>query len=809
MEGERHLGAKNAAVATVPVGCVQYKLEEKVAYLATDKSQRPARSSPRAAQNRHTCTFHTRSIPYIQNKHTVMADGMFLREIRSGPRRIRHWEDKEKEAWLPPESFPAPEGEMGARDMEENWRGMEEQKDEEIKKEPKIREKKCNEDLAALVMGYAKHVETGAWEQARACLEQATAEPPAPHPSSVDAPKSARRGVVYALQEMGETLLSSLRKRLGWRLCIDKKARLAIVGHGGTSAAPDLLERQILSPLREAAYTVVTSGESVSSLELEGDGGALLLALGMEVEDRMAAFHGHDPTPRQNHFKHFDNAGPGSQPEETRVWEDRCRAALMLVARTPGLLSLHCCALSLQRLAVSSPSSLDCVLAALSLLEPSWEVDATLIELTARPSLGCGLQGWRMTPELLPPSGGCTKWIKPLTGTDNDPLAQLARDMWAQFHRACRVQVQSIPDPQGAQEEKGSRRLRMAGAAEVPLSPPIPKTLTASPLRPAPLLAQLLERMRTAWSKARATHEQKAAGLRLGRAGLALVRSGLGADEVNADVLGHLLPLCFALMEEYEQEELQVLGYVTWCFAAHKSRGPALSSFLPIQVQVFRRGLKVLVKRCVVLRLLLFCTTELLRLNLPSATRGERRDPTRDQRDADGDFRDAILQDLLAALTRASPSKDPRITFALLEGLHRLVPLYSQDYHLVRYLRALTQALMFVPLEEGDAAVRVAALRTILLVLAQCHVMIHQHAFETLAQVLRLYLLLVRRGEKQTEADHIVSSLCRDVANVIREKCPRHTLVNLESFIKTLREEGGYDTELDSIWPQNEIEMGT
>lgn len=38
MEGERHLGAKNAAVATVPVGCVQYKLEEKVAYLATDKS---------------------------------------------------------------------------------------------------------------------------------------------------------------------------------------------------------------------------------------------------------------------------------------------------------------------------------------------------------------------------------------------------------------------------------------------------------------------------------------------------------------------------------------------------------------------------------------------------------------------------------------------------------------------------------------------------------------------------------------------------------------------------------------------------
>jgi len=171
-----------------------------------------------------------------------------------------------------------------------------------------------------------------------------------------------------------------------------------------------------------------------------------------------------------------------------------------------------------------------------------------------------------------------------------------------------------------------------------------------------------------------------------------------------------------------------------------------------------------------------------------------------------GGWRDAVLEDLLAALARASPSSssnDQSIVFASLEGMHRLLPVYKDGFLLVRYLRALTQVLAFAPLEEGDDAVRVVALRTLLLVLGQCHVVIHQHALETLAQVLRVYLLLERReGEKQTEEDRMVMGLCREVAGVLREGCKGQARQGLEAFVRGLGEEGSYGMELHRIWPR-------
>jgi hypothetical protein len=440
------------------------------------------------------------------------------------------------------------------------------------------------------------------------------------------------------------------------------------------------------------------------------------------------------------------------------------------------------------------------VIAALSLLEPTWDVNTALAELTAGPSFGGGLQGWKSEPELpLPPallSGRGGGVIVPLTGEDDAALMEVARGMWTRFRQACRGQQREGQAGEKTQKETTTTNSKSKITLLSPSSSPPPPP---PPSPPSPLIIQLLAHMRLAWSTARAAHKEKTVARRLGRVALALVRSGLRVGEVNGEVLGHLLPLCFALMEEYEREEAQVLGYVIWVFLVDKATGTELAWYLSIQMQVFQRGLKVLVKQPCVLRLLLFCTTELLRLTLR-----EQQVQQRGGEGGGGGWRDAVLEDLLAALARASPSSsrnDQGIMFALLEGMHRLLPLYKDGFLLVRYLRALTQVLAFAPLEEGDDAVRVVALRTLLLVLGQCHVVIHQHALESLAQVLRVYLLLVRRGEEeQTEEDRMVMCLCREVACVLREGCKGPARQGLEAFVQGLREEGGYNTELSGIW---------
>lgn len=381
----------------------------------------------------------------------------------------------------------------------------------------------------------------------------------------------------------------------------------------------------------------------------------------------------------------------------------------------------------------------------------------------------------------------------PLTGKDDAALMEVARGMWTRFRQACRGQKKKkAMIIETTTTNSKQNKITLLSSSSPPSSPP-----------PSPLLIQLLARMRLAWSTARASHKEKAAARRLGRAALALGRSGLRVREVNGEVLGHLLPLCFALMEEYEREETQVLGYVIWCCAVDKTTGTELAWYLPIQMQVFQRGLKVLVKQPNVLRLLLFCITELLRLT----AREQQAQAQQRGGGGGGGWRDAVLEDLLAALARASPSSssnDQSIMFALLEGLYRLVPLYQEGFLLMRYLRALTQVLAYAPLEEGDDAVRVVALRTLLLVLGQCQVVIHQHALETLAQVLRMYLLLVRRGEEtQTEEDRMVMGLCREVAGVLREGCKGQARQGLEAFVEGLRDEGGYATELNEIWPNS------
>ena len=757
---------------------------------------------------------HRASHAYTARSHSPHRqenmEGMLIREVKRGPRRVQPQQHDEHE-WLPPEALRTEEEEVAAADAEAAWRDMQEQQQQEEEAgHPKVKEPRYTQRLAALVLEYTNGVEQGAWARARTCLDQAV-----PPPSS----SSNEEDAIYALQDMATALLSSLKKRPGWGITTVEE-HLVIKGHGGASAAPVMLEVEILSPLRKAVKGAMARrrrGKTVSTpLELEGEGGALVLALAME-EDRGTDSQQQRQQEQQQREQHDSD----KDEDDDNLSGDLAHTALVLVTHSPSLCSLHCCALVLAHhlplsssssstsssSSSSSPLALDCVIAAFSLLEPTWNVNTTLTELTAGPSFGGGLQGWKSKPELLLPpallTGGGGGVIMPLRGEDDKRVMEMARGMWTRFRLACHGQ-------EGEQVGEGTKKkalitettTRSSKKMITLLSPSSPSPSLSPPPPPSsPLIIQLLARMRLAWSTARAAHKEKKAAQRLGRAALALVRSGLRVGEVNGEVLGHLLPLCFALMEEYEREEAQILGYVIWCFAADKATGTELAWFLPIQMQVFQRGLKMLVKQPGVLRLLLFCVTELLRLTLMEQQEKQQQGGGRG-----GGWRDAVLEDLLAALARASPSSssnDQSIVFASLEGMHRLLPLYKDGFLLVRYLRALTQVLAFAPLEEGDDAVRVVALRTLLLVLGQCHVVIQQHALETLAQVLRVYLLLERRGgEKQTEEDRMVIRLCREVAGVLREGCKGQARQGLEAFVQGLGEEGSYSTELNGIWPR-------
>ncbi len=641
-----------------------------------------------------------------------------LREVKRGPRRIQEVGPEGQDAWLrPPPQQDGDAVDEAEVEAEAAWRDAQEAQ------QHKAKAPRYPERLAVLVREYTQGVEQGAWAQARTSLGQVSTE------------EEGGTAGIHALEDMATALLASLRKRSGWGVHVDKaRQRVVLQGQGGASVSPEVLGEQILTPLREAARRTMKGAAAVGGLQQEG--GALVLALVMEEEAN----------------------------------EERCRAALDLVARMPCLLALHCCALGLaSRDDLTSPLALDCGVAALSLLEPTWQLDACLAELTSRPSPSGGLQGWKSKPELLLPAElqGHDLTIRPLVGEDDGEAMEVARGMWARFREAITAQ----PPARSSAEKKNARR---RGA---------PPKDNDEEEEETSLVVHLLARVRQAWAAARAAHRQQAAAPRLGRAALALVRTGLAVGEVDALVLGHLLPLCFALMEEYEREEAQVLGYVTWCLAAHKTTPAALACHAPIQMQVLQRCLKVVGRKPAMLRLLFFCLTELCRLSSSSAAQ---------------QWRGVVLEDLIAALARAAPGEQG-VVFALLEGLHRLVPLFGEGYLLVRYYRPLTQVLTMAPLEEGEDAVRLVALRTLLLVLRQCDVMVHQHALETLAQVLRVYLLLSRRGDRRTATDRETMALCAEVATVLRTESKGREEA-LEAFVQGVVKEGGYEEELSVFW---------
>lgn len=135
--------------------------------------------------------------------------------------------------------------------------------------------------------------------------------------------------------------------------------------------------------------------------------------------------------------------------------------------------------------------------------------------------------------------------------------------------------------------------------------------------QPRSLVIGLLERLRARWStvcsssssarpetNTRGGWRTAAAERRVvARAllGLLLLHGSFEVDDTAEEVVGHALPLCFALMEPFNSDEegegLQHLGFLAWArMAAVESLGPHMVWHTGIQAAVFSRCFNVCVR---------------------------------------------------------------------------------------------------------------------------------------------------------------------------------------------------------------------
>lgn len=216
-----------------------------------------------------------------------------------------------------------------------------------------------------------------------------------------------------------------------------------------------------------------------------------------------------------------------------------------------------------------------------------------------------------------------------------------------------------------------------------------------------------------------------------------------------------------------------------------------------------------------------------------------------------GRFRTSLLESLLLALPRSAyhvsshttdanqRQEEAALGFVYLEGLRRVVLEFGRaGCGLVRFLRPLTQVLVMQPLEDGGAADRheglcydrggtwgfsflhasidwsertmwplsphrIIALRTLVLVLGQCAPMAHQLAHETLAQILRLYVTIVRCegcGRARGKHDEVILALCRHVGVALAGACAeQRERRRRQRQEEEEEEEGGGEGAADSL----------